>query len=119
MHCKCSMQSLRTDAWRLEDHTDRGRFLRSSIPVEMQGRVYACRSTLQFFTIPIGFFLGGYMVDEICEPIMNRVSPDGIVSRLFGSGKGAGAAMMMLILGILGTLICLGFGKILGKYRTT
>ncbi len=33
--------------------------LRTSIPVEMQGRVYACRNTLQFFTIPVGFFLGG------------------------------------------------------------
>ena len=31
--------------------------LRSTIPVEMQGRVYACRNTLQFFTIPIGFSL--------------------------------------------------------------
>ena len=31
---------------------------RSTIPVELQGRVYACRNTLQFFTIPIGLFLG-------------------------------------------------------------
>ena len=30
--------------------------LRTTIPVELQGRVYACRNTLQFFTIPIGFF---------------------------------------------------------------
>ena len=35
--------------------------LRSTIPVEIQGRVYACRNTLQFFTIPIGFFLGGLL----------------------------------------------------------
>ena len=32
--------------------------LRCFIPVELQGRVYACRNTLQFFTIPIGLFLG-------------------------------------------------------------
>lgn len=42
--------------------------LRSSIPVELQGRVYACRNTLQFFTRPIGLFLGGFMVDSLCEP---------------------------------------------------
>ena len=36
-------------------------------PVELQGRVYACRNTLQFFTIPIGLFLGGFMVDNVCE----------------------------------------------------
>ena len=40
--------------------------LRSSIPVELQGRVYACRNTLQYFTIPIGLFLGGFMVDNVC-----------------------------------------------------
>ncbi len=32
--------------------------VRSSIPAEMQGRVYSCRNTLQFFTIPVGFLLG-------------------------------------------------------------
>lgn len=32
--------------------------LRTGIPVELQGRVYACRNTLQFFTIPIGLFFG-------------------------------------------------------------
>ena len=45
--------------------------LRSSIPVELQGRVYACRNTLQFFTIPIGMFFGGFMVDNVCEPFMS------------------------------------------------
>lgn len=90
--------------------------LRSTIPVEMQGRVYACRNTLQFFTIPVGFFMGGYMVDKICEPFMKNISPDSILTILFSAGKGSGAAMVMLILGITGTLICLGFGRILRKY---
>ena len=39
--------------------------LRTSIPVKLQGRVYACRNTLQFFTIPIGLFIGGFMVDNV------------------------------------------------------
>lgn len=91
--------------------------LRTTIPENMQGRVYSCRNTLQFFTIPVGFFLGGYMVDEICEPIMKAASAGGLLSRLFGEGKGSGAAMVMLILGIAGTLICLGFGRILRRYR--
>ena len=37
--------------------------LRSSIPAAIQGRVYSARNTLQFFTIPLGYFLGGYLVD--------------------------------------------------------
>lgn len=89
--------------------------LRTTIPVDMQGRVYSCRNTLQFFTIPIGMFAGGFMVDQVCEPIM--ASTDGkMLIRLFGSGKGSGAAMMMFILGVLGVVICLGFGRILRRY---
>lgn len=44
--------------------------LRTSIPVELQGRVYACRNTFQFFTIPIGLFMGGFAVDRVFEPLM-------------------------------------------------
>ncbi|MDO5424084.1 MAG: MFS transporter [Eubacteriales bacterium] len=91
--------------------------LRSSIPVEMQGRVYSCRNTLQFFTIPVGFFLGGFLVDEVCEPILAGAADGGMLQRLFGVGKGSGAAMMMFLLGIAGTLFCLGFGRLLEKYR--
>ena len=90
--------------------------LRTTIPVNMQGRVYACRNTLQYFTIPIGFFFGGLLVDEVCEPLMAASAPGGLLRLCFGSGKGSGAAMMMCILGILGTGICLGFGRILSRY---
>lgn len=93
--------------------------LRATIPVEMQGRVYSCRNTLQFFTIPIGLFIGGLMVDEIFEPLMASGRADGILTRLFGSGKGSGAAMMMFILGVAGIIVCLSFGRILRKYTFT
>lgn len=90
--------------------------VRTTIPVEMQGRVYSCRNTLQFFTIPIGLSMGGFMVDKICEPFMASVPADNALSFLFGMGKGAGASMMMFILGVLGVIICLGFGRVLKKY---
>lgn len=93
--------------------------LRTTIPVDMQGRVYSCRNTLQFFTIPIGLSLGGFMVDHFCEPVMAASPAQGMLVRLFGTGKGSGAAMMMFILGVLGVVICLGFGRILRKYRYT
>lgn len=93
--------------------------LRTTIPVDMQGRVYSCRNTLQFFTIPIGLSLGGFMVDHFCEPVMAAAPEQGMLVRLFGTGKGSGAAMMMFILGVLGVVICLGFGRILRRYRYT
>ena len=93
--------------------------LRTTIPVDMQGRVYSCRNTLQFFTIPIGLSLGGFMVDQFCEPVMAASPAQGMLVRLFGEGKGSGAAMMMFILGVLGVVICLGFGRILQRYSYT
>lgn len=91
--------------------------LRSSIPVELQGRVYACRNTFQFFTIPIGLFLGGFMVDHVCEPIMMVYGDSAILKTLFGTGKGSGAALMMFVLGASGSLICMITGKKLKKYQ--
>lgn len=91
--------------------------LRTTIPVELQGRVYACRNTLQFFTIPIGLFLGGFMVDHVCEPFMGMYGGLPALKTLFGTGKGSGAAIMMLILGVSGSLTCLIAGKALKKYQ--
>ncbi len=91
--------------------------MRNMIPVELQGRVYACRNTLQFFTIPIGLFLGGFFVDKICEPFMAFRSGNSFWTSLFGSGKGSGAALMMFILGVSGTVICITSGQIMKRYK--
>ena len=91
--------------------------LRTTIPVELQGRVYACRNTLQYFTIPIGLFLGGFMVDNVCEPFMSIYGDLSILEALFGTGKGSGAALMMFVLGVAGILICVITGKNLKKYQ--
>ncbi len=91
--------------------------LRTTIPVELQGRVYACRNTLQFFTIPIGLFLGGFMVDHVCEPFMSAYGDLFILKTFFGMGKGSGAALMMFILGISGSIICIITGKKLKLYQ--
>lgn len=88
---------------------------RTAIPTDMQGRVYSCRNTLQFFTIPVGFFLGGLLVDEAFEPLMAALSPTGVLVRLLGSEKGSGAALMFLVLGVAGVLVCLVFYGILRR----
>lgn len=91
--------------------------MRTAIPVELQGRVYACRNTFQFFTIPIGLFLGGFLVDQVCEPIMAAHGASPVLAALFGRGKGSGAAMVMGILGVAGTAHCLLMGRRLRNYQ--
>jgi len=81
---------------------------RLNIPMEIQGRVYAARNSFQFFTIPVGYFLGGVLVDRVFEPIMARQTEE-LPVRLFGAGKGSGAAFLFAVLWLTGILVCLIF----------
>ena len=83
---------------------------RERIPVSMQGRVYAARNTFQFFTIPLGYILGGYLVDKVFEPFMAK-NNNAALSVLFGTGKGSGTAFLFLFLAFAGIAICLVFRK--------
>lgn len=67
-------------------------------------------NTLQFFTIPIGYFLGGYLVDKVFEPFIESHNSN-ILNTLFGEGKGSGAALLFLFLAIAGIIVCLFFRK--------
>ena len=84
---------------------------RTRIPVEMQGRVYSARNTFQFFTIPIGYMLGGFLVDNVFEPFMAAQQAGSIYVRLFGNVKGSGAAMLFAVIAVLGSASCLVFRK--------
>ena len=85
--------------------------MRGSIPVEMQGRVYSARNSFQFFTIPIGYMLGGYLVDNVFEPFMATQDAGSMLVTLFGAEKGAGAAMLFAVIAALGMLSCLLFRR--------
>ena len=88
-------------------NTNMGALMRLRIPVELQGRVYAARNTLQFFTIPVGYLLGGWLVDRICEPLMAGLPADAPLVRLLGSG----AALVFLGIAFAGMLVCLIFRR--------
>jgi MFS family permease len=79
--------------------------MRTTVPVEMQGRVFSARDTIQYSTIPVGLFLGGVLADRVFEPFMTTVSPiQSILSVLFGAGKGSGIAVMFFIVGVVGCI---------------
>ncbi len=82
---------------------------RLNIPVEIQGRVFAARNSFQFFTIPVGYFLGGFLVDRVFEPLMAAQRGDSLLTRCFGQGKGSGAAFLFAVLWLMGLGVCLLF----------
>ncbi|MEA4920314.1 MAG: MFS transporter [Clostridiaceae bacterium] len=85
--------------------------MRTNVPIEMQGRVFSARDTIQFSTIPIGLFLGGILADYIFEPFMASTSPmQKTLSLFFGTGKGSGIGLIFFIVGTIGfvtSFLCL------------
>ena len=78
---------------------------RDRIPLEMQGRVFSTRQTVQFFTVPPGYFLGGFLADRVFGPLMAGTSPvRQALALLVGSGKGAGMAVLFLVTGLAGAV---------------
>lgn len=82
---------------------------RLTIPEEIQGRVFAARNSFQFFTIPLGYFLGGLLVDRLFEPVMASQDAQSILTVCFGAGKGSGAAFFFGVLWLMGIGVCLLF----------
>lgn len=78
--------------------------MRTNVPVEMQGRVFSARDTIQYSTIPLGLFLGGFLADHVFEPFMAVASPiQQALTLAFGTGKGSGIAVMYFIIGVVGS----------------
>ena len=85
--------------------------MRLAIPETMQGRVFSARNAFQFFTIPLGYFWGGFLVDSVFEPFMARQAADSILIQCFGTGKGSGAACLFAVLWLMGIGVCLLFRR--------
>lgn len=85
--------------------------MRLKIPREIQGRVFAARNSFQFFTIPLGYLMGGALVDHVFEPFMAAFGHNRVLQTLFMSGKGSGAKLFFFFLWIAGIFVCLAFRK--------
>jgi MFS family permease len=76
-----------------------------TIPRQMQGRMFAVRNAIQFSTVPIGIFLGGFLAEYVFEPFMSSSHIFAIaLGKIVGSGKGSGMAVMFLCTGVLGVV---------------
>ena len=92
-------------------NTNLDALMRSQIPSSIQGRVYSARNMLQFFTIPLGYLAGGFLVDAVFEPFMTDKS-NTVLNQLFGTGKGSGTAFLFAVIGVMGVLVCVIFSRL-------
>ena len=83
-------------------------YMREQVPTDMQGRVFSAESTLKNCSIPLGLLLGGILADHVFEPFMAADSTiQRLLAPLFGTGKGAGIAVIFFIVGIAGVFMSL------------
>ena len=86
--------------------------MRTKVPIDIQGRVFSARNTIQYAMIPIGYILGGILADKCFEPIMASNSNfKQILSIIVGSGKGSGISIIFIIIGFVGVTVCCMFRK--------
>lgn len=74
----------------------------SKVPPAMQGRVFSVRRLVAQVCSPLGMFLAGPLADNIFEPGMRAggaLVP--LFGGMFGSGQGAGMAVLVSISGVL------------------
>jgi sugar phosphate permease len=81
--------------------------LLSKVAPNIQGRVFATQSTIQQIVSAIAVFIAALLADHIFEPAM---MPEGslaaVFGGLFGTGKGAGMALLYVISSL--GLLCVG-----------
>lgn len=78
-------------------------FMRTKVPLEVQGKVFSVRNAIQYATLPIGNLLCGILADNFFEPYMlGRGYGQEFFHYFTGEGSGSGLALMYIFLGLIG-----------------
>jgi len=78
----------------------------AKVAPDVQGRVFATRRLIAQITAPAAIILAGPLADRVFEPAMAPGgSLAGILGDVFGTGPGAGMAVMFVLAGILGAMV--------------
>jgi hypothetical protein len=81
----------------------------AKVAPDIQGRVFAARRLLGYFTAPIALLIAGPLADRVFAPSMAPGTPlAGALGGLLGTGEGAGLGLMMIVFGFLGLFIGIG-----------
>nr|WP_041225822.1 MFS transporter [Crinalium epipsammum] len=81
----------------------------SKINHNLQGRVFAARSTIMLITSAIAPLIAGFLADQVLEPaMMPGESLANIFGSILGTGRGAGIALLYVLTSVCLLLIGLG-----------
>lgn len=83
--------------------------LQAKVAPAMQGRFFALFHTARQLFVPVGYLLGGWLVDDWVSPAL---APTGTMAAPFGwlvgVGPGAGCGLLFVATALLGSMVCFG-----------
>lgn len=90
----------------------------AKVAPDIQGRVFAARRLIAQVSAPVGMILGGLLADRIFGPMMMDPASRGaqIFSPVFGTGPGAGIAVLIFLIGIFEGVVGMS-GYMIGVIR--
>lgn len=81
----------------------------SKVAPDVQGRVFATRSTIAMIMNPLAYILSGPLADYVFEPLLVAGGPlSASVGRVIGVGQGRGMGLMFIVMGLLTMLLAVG-----------
>ena len=76
--------------------------LQAKIEPGLQGRIFGLENAISTISFPLGQLLAGWLADNVFEPaMMPGGALVGYLGSFFGSGKGAGIGVVIMIAGVL------------------
>jgi DHA3 family macrolide efflux protein-like MFS transporter len=81
----------------------------AKVAPDIQGRVFAARRLLGYFSAPIALLIGGPLADDVFSAAMAPGTPlADALGGLIGVGDGAGLGLMMIVFGFFGVFVGIG-----------
>ena len=81
----------------------------AKVAPDIQGRVFAARRMLGYFSAPVALLIAGPLADRVFAPSMAPGAPLGqALGGLLGTGDGAGLGLMMIVFGFFGVFVGIG-----------
>ena len=79
-----------------------------TVPPDIQGRVFAMRTTIAMAAIPVASLIAGPLADHVFEPAMLPGGAwSGSLGSILGTGPGRGIAIILVLAGILSVITAL------------
>lgn len=79
--------------------------MRTRVPLDMQGRVFAVRDSAVKLATTAGYLIGAYLADGVCERLLMADNPvSAFLRAVIGTGEGRAMGIVFVLTGLVGVV---------------